>query len=95
MDVPEIVCRRAAAHGECRTALAARPRVGAERLAGDALELGRRRCALLSRLTGVEPDAIWEWGFVERVSTGLLLLQVGLEPLGREFLAVAEAWASQ
>ncbi|MGH3131466.1 MAG: aminoglycoside phosphotransferase, partial [Gaiellaceae bacterium] len=34
----------------------------AELLAGDALELGRRRCALLSRLTGVDPVAIWEWG---------------------------------
>lgn len=67
---------------------------GAELLVGDALELGRRRCALLSRLTGVEPVAIWEWGFVERVSTGLLLLQVGHEPLGREFLDVAEAWAA-
>ena len=32
---------------------------------------------------------------MERVSTGLLLLQVGLELLGREFLAVAEAWAAQ
>lgn len=67
---------------------------GAELLVGDALELGRRRCALLSRLTGVEPGPIWEWGFVERVSTGLLLLQVGHELLGREFLDVAEVWAA-
>src|SRR5579872_681312 len=48
--------------------------VGAE----DALAKGRERCALLSRLTGVEPQPIWEWGLVERVASGLTLLQIGL-----------------
>ena len=38
---------------------------------------------------------IWEWGFVERVSTGLLLLKVGAREWGREFLAVAEEWAAR
>lgn len=50
------------------------------------------RCAWLSRLTGVDPQPIWEWGFVERVSTGLLALDVGREQLGREMLAVADAF---
>lgn len=50
----------------------------------------RERCAQLSRLTGADPRAIWEWGFVERVSTGLLALQAGRGPLGRALLAVAE-----
>lgn len=49
----------------------------------------RERCAHLSRLTGADPRAIWEWGFVERVSTGLLALDVGREQLGRDMLAVA------
>ena len=31
----------------------------------------RERCARLSELTGVAPQPIWEWGYVERVSTGL------------------------
>jgi len=66
-----------------------------ELLAGDACELGRERCLLLSRLTDVDPVAIWEWGFVERVSTGLLLLTVGAREWGREFLAVAEEWAAR
>lgn len=65
-----------------------------ELMGGDAARLGRERCARLARLTGVEPRAIWEWGFVERVSTGLLVTQVGAEELGREMLDVAEAWAS-
>lgn len=63
-----------------------------ELLAGDALRLGRERCAYLSRLTGEDPEAIWQWGFLERVSTGLLLIQTGREREGRDCLRVAEAW---
>ncbi len=65
-----------------------------ELLEGDAARLGRERCAYLSRLTGVDPQGIWEWGFVERVSTGLLATRVGADRLGREMLDVAEAWAT-
>ena len=65
-----------------------------ELLEGDAARLGRERCAYLGRLTGVDPRGIWEWGFVERVSTGLLSIQVGADRFGREMLAVAEAWAT-
>ena len=63
-----------------------------ELLGGDAARLGRERCARLGRLTGVDPRPIWEWGFVERVSTALLVTRVGDERLGREMLDVAEAW---
>jgi hypothetical protein len=59
--------------------------------APDTKRAARDRCASLSRLTAVDPDAIWDWGFMERVSTGLLALRVGREPLGNEMLAVAEA----
>jgi len=65
-----------------------------ELLDGDATRLGRERCAYLSRLTGVDPRGIWEWGFVERVSTGLLAIQAGADQMGREMLDVAEAWAT-
>ena len=54
--------------------------------------LGRERCALLAKLTGVDPDAIWEWGFVERVSTGLLCLEIGASGAGRHILAIADEW---
>ena len=64
-----------------------------ELLSGDALRLGRERCAYLSQLTGEDPEAIWQWGFIERVSTGLLLLRTGREREGRDYLRVAEAWA--
>lgn len=42
----------------------------------------------------MKPGPIWQWGFIERVSTGLVLLQLGLEALGREFLQVADLWAA-
>jgi streptomycin 6-kinase len=62
-------------------------------LAGDPVQRGRERCAYLSALTGVDPGAIWQWGFMERVSTGLLLLQIGYEQQGGDMLRVADAWA--
>lgn len=65
-----------------------------ELLGGDAARLGRKRCAHLARLTDVDPQAIWAWGFVERVSTGLLARRVGADRLGKEMLAVAEVWAT-
>ena len=52
--------------------------------------LARRYCTLLSAETGVEGTAIWEWGFLERVSTGLYCLELGIEELGRPFLQTAE-----
>jgi streptomycin 6-kinase len=63
-----------------------------ELLAGDPLRLGVARCRRLATLTGVAEEPIWQWGFIERVSTALLCLHVGLEG-GREMLAVAERWA--
>ena len=56
---------------------------------GNPLQAARERCAMLSHLTGVDPEPIWEWGILERVSTGLLAMQVGLEG-AREMLTVAE-----
>lgn len=57
---------------------------------GAAAALARRYCALLSAQTGIEEAAIWEWGFLERVSSGLYCLELGIEELGRPFLQTAE-----
>jgi streptomycin 6-kinase len=51
------------------------------------------RARWLARRTGLDAGAIWEWGAVERVSTGLLCTAVDLQPAGRELLAVADALA--
>jgi streptomycin 6-kinase len=55
-----------------------------------AATLAHRYCALLSAHTGIEETAIWEWGFLERVSSGLYCLELGIEELGRPFLQTAE-----
>jgi streptomycin 6-kinase len=65
----------------------------AELLAGDPVAVGRKRCALLSRLTDVQENAIWQWGFIERLVNGLRYKEVGPEENAVEFLAVVEAWA--
>lgn len=64
-----------------------------ELLSGDPLALGHRRCHRLAGLSGVDPEPIWQWGLVERTSTGLLCMKVGLGG-AREMLDVADAWAS-
>jgi streptomycin 6-kinase len=62
----------------------------AEESAEAAAALAHRYCALLSAETGVDETAIWEWGFLERVSSGLYCLELGLEEMGRPFLQTAE-----
>ena len=65
----------------------------AELLAGNPVALGRQRCALLSRLAGVDAEAIWQWGFIERLVNGLLYKEIGPKENAAEFLAVVEVWA--
>ena len=48
------------------------------------------RARWLARRCGLDATAIWEWGAVERVSTGLLATMIGLQPVGREMLATAD-----
>ena len=65
-----------------------------ELLAGDPLALGLARAHRLSDLTGVPVEPIWQWGSIERVSTGLYCLTLG-EEQGHPFLAVADRWAER
>jgi streptomycin 6-kinase len=50
----------------------------------------RERARWLAHRTGLDETAIWEWGVVERVSTGLLGTRVGLQPVARQMLAAAD-----
>lgn len=54
----------------------------------------RDRARWLARRCGLDATAIWEWGVVERVSTGLLCTQIGLQPVGRQMLAAADQIAA-
>src|SRR6266545_2670513 len=53
------------------------------------------RARWLAARTGLDAVAIWEWGVVERVSTGLLCTSIGLQPAGREMLAAADRIARE
>ena len=55
----------------------------------------RDRAAWLASRTGLDAITIWEWGNVERVSTGLLCVQVELQPIGTTMLAVADRIARE
>jgi streptomycin 6-kinase len=64
-----------------------------ELMAGDP----RERARWLAHRTGLDVTAIWEWGVVERVSTGLVCTRIDLQPVGRDMLTAADriatAWA--
>ncbi|MBT2218069.1 phosphotransferase [Virgibacillus dakarensis] len=62
-------------------------------LSNNPLENGRKRCLLLSELTGVKTQAIWEWGFIQAISTGLFLIKIDQKETGLQMLKVAEAWS--
>jgi streptomycin 6-kinase len=48
----------------------------------------------MARRCDVDPTAVFEWGVVERVSTGLLATQIELQPVGRQMLALADRLAA-
>jgi streptomycin 6-kinase len=53
------------------------------------------RAAWLAARTGRDITAIWEWGVIERVSTGLLCTMIRLQPVGRDMLVAADHVAAQ
>jgi streptomycin 6-kinase len=52
------------------------------------------RAHLLATRASLDADAIWEWGVIERVSTGLLCTKIDLQPVGRDMLTAADRIAS-
>ena len=61
-------------------------------LGPDARRTAEGFCAVLAQRSQVDAQRIWEWGFIERVSTGLYLLDVvrGPELVARPYLSSAE-----
>ena len=64
-------------------------------LAGDTVRLAHDLCAQVAAATGVDGRAIWQWSFIERVSSGLFLLQLGHNQEAREFLQAADRLAER
>jgi streptomycin 6-kinase len=52
------------------------------------------RAHWLAERCGLDATAIWEWGVVERVTSGLRSTLIDLQPLGRQMLLVADRLAS-
>jgi hypothetical protein len=48
----------------------------------------------LAERCGLDAAAIWEWGVVERVASGLRCTQINLQPLGRHMLMAADRLAT-
>lgn len=56
----------------------------------DPLALAHRYCQILARESGLDEAAIWEWGFIERVSSGLYLCAYGSSEYGQPFFTAAQ-----
>lgn len=56
---------------------------------GDTPRLVRERAAMLAEACSVDSQAVWEWGFIERVSTGLANVRDFDNDDGASFLKVA------
>lgn len=49
-----------------------------------------QRAHWLAARCNLDATAIWQWGVLERVATGLLLTKIDLQPVGRQMLTAAD-----
>lgn len=64
-----------------------------ELLESNTAQLAFERCAVVGGFTGVDCEAIWHWSYIERVSSGLVLLSLGREREARAYLDVSDRLA--
>ena len=55
----------------------------------DARALARTYCTQLATHAGVDEEVVWQWGFIERVSTGIYATALGSPEVGGPFLETA------
>lgn len=65
----------------------------ADELILNPVESGYKRSIFLGELTNVEPMSIREWGYIQAVATGLLLMKIGEKPQGMQLLDIASEWS--
>ena len=56
----------------------------------DPLAVAHEYCQLLATESGLDEASIWEWGFLERVSSGLYLCAYGSRDHGQPFFTTAQ-----
>jgi streptomycin 6-kinase len=61
---------------------------------GDEIAAGARRCAILAALGGGDPLAIWDWGLLHCLESGLGWVRLGLPDKAPLQLKMPDAWAS-
>ena len=64
-----------------------------ELLAADTAKIALDRCKEVASRSGVDAEAVWQWAFIERVSTGLFLLRLGHRAEAAAYLEVADRLA--
>jgi streptomycin 6-kinase len=64
-----------------------------ELLETNAATVAFNRCESVSRQTGVDREGIWRWSYIERVSSGLFLLELGHRAAAQPYLDVADLLA--
>jgi streptomycin 6-kinase len=67
-------------------------REGVDELVVNPVELGYKRSIFLGELTNVEQMSIREWGYIQAVATGLLLIKIGEKSQGIQLLDIASEW---
>jgi len=50
------------------------------------------RLTFLHKITGLEKRPIWQWGLIQCVATGLVLLQSDQQEEGQKLIAIGECW---
>ena len=50
------------------------------------------RLTFLHQLTGIPTIPIWQWGLIQCIATGLVLLQSGQKEEGQKLISIAESW---
>ncbi len=63
-----------------------------EYLAGDAVQLGKNRVAHLAAANGLAETPIWQWGYIEVISTALVYSQLGEPGLAAPYYDLAGRW---
>ena len=58
----------------------------------DPIKKGKERCHYLHNITGVSERAIWEWGYLQTVSTSFVFLQVGQKEIGEDVYKRQNIW---
>ena len=63
-----------------------------DELGGAPVETAAAWCVMLGELVGEDPGAIWQWAYIERMTTALVLEQLGMPEERARLLEVTKAW---